>query len=325
MDEFKNNNRRDFLRKISVSAAGIALGGLPLETLAGSETVKITILHTNDMHSRIEPFPADDVKWAGLGGMARRSTIIKKIRSQEKNILLLDVGDIFQGTPYFNYFGGELEYKLMSEMEYDASTIGNHDFDNGMEGILKQLPHASFPFLCANYDFNDTPLKGKTQPYKIFRRDKVKIGVFGLGIELQGLVEKKMYGNTVYLDPLKKAAEMSSFLKNEMKCHLVICLSHLGYKYKEEKVSDEILASQCDNIDLILGGHTHTFLDNPVRYKNKSGKEVLVAQVGWAGIKLGRIDYYFEKKSSFFSSSKSDFDIRSFASVIKVSTKSIGN
>lgn len=291
------SNRRNFLRAIAGTAAFAGLSSFPLDLLANYELEKITILHTNDVHSHIDPFPENDPKYAGLGGVARRSALIKKIRAEEKNVLLLDVGDIFQGTPYFNMYGGELELKLMSDMQYDASTIGNHDFDNGMDGLVKQLPNAGFPFLCSNYDFSDTPLLNKTQPYKIFEKGGIKIGVFGLGIELHGLVDKKLYGNTQYLDPMEKASTYAHLLKQDKKCDLVICLSHLGYSYKEEKISDELLAKQSRNIDLILGGHTHTFLDEPVRYRNGDGKEIIVAQVGWAGIKLGRIDYYFEKKS----------------------------
>jgi 5'-nucleotidase len=185
----------------------------------------------------------------------------------------------------------------MSKMQYDASTIGNHDFDNGMDGLVKQLPHATFPFLCSNYNFSDTPMAGKTLPYKIFFRDDIKIGIFGLGIELAGLVDKNLYGNTIYLDPVMKAAETAHLLKKEIKCDLVICLSHLGYKYKEKKISDAEPAKRSLNIDLILGGHTHTFLDAPVRMRNRDGAETLVCQVGWAGIKLGRIDYYLEVSS----------------------------
>ena len=291
------SDRRYFLKSIAGGAALLGLSTFPLDLLASREIEKITILHTNDVHSHVDPFPDNDPKFAGLGGVARRSALIKKIRAEEKNVLLLDVGDIFQGTPYFNMFGGEVELKLMSDMGYDASTIGNHDFDNGMDGLVKQLPNANFPLLCSNYDFSDTPLNNKTQPYKIVEKGGIKIGVFGIGIELQGLVDKKLYGNTIYNDPVKKAKYYGHLLKHEKKCDLVICLSHLGYKYKEEKISDELLAKQCRNIDLILGGHTHTFLDEPVRYKNADGKETLVAQVGWAGIKLGRIDYYFEKNS----------------------------
>jgi 5'-nucleotidase len=292
------SNRREFLRKSVYGGIGMfALHSIPYEVLAKRELVKLTILHTNDVHSRIDPFPLNDPKFPGMGGVVRRAAIISRIRSEEKNVLLFDSGDIFQGTPYFNLYGGELEMKLMSRMKYDAATIGNHDFDAGLDGLVKQLPHASFPLICCNYDFSDTPVKGKAIPYKIFTVDGIQVGVFGLGIELDGLVPKPLYGNTVYIDPLQKAAEYTYLLKHDLKCDLVICLSHLGYKYEEKKVSDMILAEKSKNIDLILGGHTHTFLDKPVTVKNSDGKEVLVAQVGWAGIRLGRIDYVIEKRS----------------------------
>jgi 5'-nucleotidase len=185
--------------------------------------------------------------------------------------------------------------KLMSEMGYDAATIGNHDFDLGVDGLEKQLIHANFPLLVSNYDFSDTVLSGKTQPYKIFNKGGIKIGVFGVGIELNGLVPASLYKGTKYNDPLSAAEKTSTFLKEEEKCDFVICLSHLGYKYKENKVSDQVLAASSTHIDLIIGGHTHTFLNTPDRLANKVGKPVLVTQVGWAGIMLGRLDIFFEK------------------------------
>ncbi len=303
------NSRRDFLKTLGASAMGLGLTGIPFDVLAKKQIVKITVLHTNDVHSRIEPFPANDAKYPGLGGVAQRSAIINEIRNQEKNVLLLDAGDMFQGTPYFNLYGGELEIKLMSKMGYDAGTIGNHDFDNGVDGLAKQLMHANFPLLNANYDFRETPMEGKTLPFKIFEKDGVRIGVFGIGIELAGLVDKKMYGKTKYFDPLENAAITAHKLKRIEKCDLVICLSHLGYKYPDDKVSDEVLAKRSLNIDLIIGGHTHTFINNPYKYKNRDGKDVLVAQVGWAGIKLGRIDFFVEKKFR---------NIKATASTIKI-------
>jgi 5'-nucleotidase len=247
----------------------------------------------------------DGSRNAGKGGVASRAAIINQIRSEEKNVLLLDAGDIFQGTPYFNFYGGELEIKMMSMMGYDAGIMGNHDFDNGIEGFVKQLPHANFPILNANYDFTDTPMAGKSKEYQIFKKGGVKIGVYGLGIELTGLVNPQQYGNTKYLDPIEKALALEKFLKLDQKCDLVICLSHLGYKYRENKVSDVVLAQNTYFTDLIIGGHTHTFLNVPDSIKNKSGKETLVNQVGFAGINLGRIDYVFSannsKKTSYSS------------------------
>jgi 5'-nucleotidase len=292
------NSRRDFIKKAALGSVGaLAFSAIPNEVFAKSDLVKITILHTNDVHSHIDPFPDNDPKFAGLGGAVNRAALIKKIRAEEKNVLLLDAGDIFQGTPYFNMYGGELEFKLMTMMQYDASTIGNHDFDNGLEGLVKQLPHAGFPFINCNYDFRDTPMAGKTIPHKIFKKDGIKIGVFGLGIELEGLVEKRMYGNTKYLDPMVKAAEAAHHLKMEEKCDLVICLSHLGYSSRGKQINDVELAKRSKNIDLIIGAHTHTFLDKPSEYMNSDGKKILVAQVGWAGIRLGRIDYVFGRKT----------------------------
>jgi 5'-nucleotidase len=185
----------------------------------------------------------------------------------------------------------------MSQMGYDASTVGNHDFDNGLDGIVSKLQFANFPFLCANYDFSDTVMNGKTSAYKIFEKEGVKIGVFGLGIELEGLVDKKNYGATKYLDPMVKAAETALHLKKEKKCDVIICLSHLGFKYAEKKISDVEFAKQSRYIDLIIGGHTHTFLDKPLVSTNRDGAAVCVAQVGWAGIKLGRIDIYLDKNT----------------------------
>lgn len=298
MEEFLIKNRRDFLKNSLYGSLGVAgMAMLPSEVFAKKEIVKIVILHTNDVHSHIDPFPSNDPKYPGLGGVARRAALVEEIRSKEPNVLLLDAGDIYQGTPYFNKFGGELELKLMSKMAYDAGTIGNHDFDNGIPGIVKQLPNASFPLLCANYDFSDTAMNGKTQAYKIFEKDGIKVGVFGIGIELDGLVDKRMYENTKYLDPLEKAAEMSVLLKQEKKCDIVVCLSHLGYSYENKKVSDVVLAKESKNIDLIIGGHTHTFLDKPVELGNRENKKVIVAQVGWAGIKLGKITYFVERST----------------------------
>ncbi|TAF47729.1 MAG: bifunctional metallophosphatase/5'-nucleotidase [Sphingobacteriales bacterium] len=298
-------NRRNFLGKAILGSSALTLGGILQPVYAGNESRKITILHTNDVHSRIDPFPNDGSPNAGKGGVAARAALIKSIRRSEANVLLLDAGDIFQGTPYFNYWGGELEIKMMSMMGYDASTMGNHDFDNGVEGFAKQLVHANFPILNANYNFTDTAMEGKSKPYQIFTKNGIKIGVFGVGIELTGLVNAKQYGATQYQNPVQKANEIEQFLKYELKCDLIICLSHLGYQYKEKKVSDIVLAQSTKHIDLIIGGHTHTFLYQPSPIKNLAGKLTLVNQVGFAGINLGRVDFVFDSitnKKIFYTS-----------------------
>ena len=288
------NNRRTFIKRTGLGALGLSL--LPQLSFSKNKDIKLTILHTNDMHSHIHPFTSGRNK--GLGGMAQRAALIKQIRKEEEHVLLLDAGDIFQGTPYFNVYGGELELKLMSEMEYDAVTLGNHDFDNGLEGLKKQLPHANFPFLIANYDFSNTILKDTFKPYKIFRKGDLKIGVFGIGIELDGLVPKKLYQNTEYQNPISTANHYASLLKQKEKCDLVICLSHLGFKYQNDKVSDITFSSQTRNIDLIIGGHTHTFLKKPVSQLNLDKKEVLINQVGWAGINIGKVDFHFSQNDA---------------------------
>jgi 5'-nucleotidase len=297
--------RRDFIQKSTAATAFLTLGGLSLQSFASKNTKHITILHTNDVHSHIDPFPITDSRYPNMGGVARRATLVEAIRKENPNTLLLDAGDIFQGTPYFNFYGGELEFKLMSMLKYDAATIGNHDFDNSIDGLFAQLPHAQFDFLSANYDFKNTVLNSHVKPYKIFVKDGIKIGAFGLGIELQGLVDPKMYKETIYLNPLEIAQDMSRILKAEEKCDLIICLSHLGYHYKNGKISDLELASKTKNIDLIIGGHTHTFLPKPTVTKNSVGENVLVNQVGCYGINLGRIDFYFDNDKNLASKGKS--------------------
>ena len=222
--------------------------------------------------------------------------MVESIRTENPHTLLLDAGDIFQGTPYFNFYGGELEFKLMSMLKYDVATIGNHDFDNGIDGLYAQLPHAKFDFISANYDFSNTVMDTHVKPYKTFIKNGIKIGVFGLGIELDGLVGKKMYKETVYLDPIETSQEMTRILKETEKCDLIICLSHLGYYYKTytEKISDLNLAKATKDIDLIIGGHTHTFLPKPTVVKNLEGQNTLVNQVGCYGLNLGKIDFYFD-------------------------------
>ena len=291
-------SRKTFIRQAALATGAILAG--PAVGRAGEyfSPLKLTILHTNDTHSRLEPFPMDGGRNQGMGGIAARSQLIGRIRREEEHVLLLDAGDIFQGTPYFNLYKGEPEIKAMTAMQYDACTIGNHDFDAGMENLATQLTnHAKFPMLVSNYDFTGTPMEHKTAPYRIFKKGKLKIGVVGVGIEGHGLIPDALFGATKYLDPVQKANEHGYALKKREGCDMVICLSHLGNKYSDNKVSDEVLAKESEHIDLIIGGHTHSFLDKPIVYKNKKDEDVIVNQVGFAGIILGRLDFEFSKFS----------------------------
>lgn len=292
-------NRRSFLWQTTMAGAALAV---PQWAEAADEQ-RLVILHTNDVHSRLDPFPMDGSRNQGMGGVEARAALIASIRQQNEHVLLLDAGDIFQGTPYFNVFKGEPEMKAMAMMGYDACTMGNHDFDAGLENFATQLQHANFPMIICNYDFTNTPMEHKYVPYKIFKKGRLKIGVLGVGIALKGLVPENLFGNTVYNDPIAKANETAYHLKYKEKCDLVICLSHLGYNYREGgKVSDKILAAESENIDLIIGGHTHTFMNEPEIIRNKKGSEVAINQVGWGGLVLGRLDYTFSSvnKKNFF-------------------------
>ncbi len=284
--------RRQFIQTLAAGAAGAYLA--PLKALAADE-VRLVILHTNDTHSRIDPFPMDGGRNAGMGGIARRATLIKQIREEEPNVLLLDSGDIFQGTPYFNFFEGEIEFKAMTAMGYDASTLGNHDFDNGINGLVRMLPHAAFPFVSANYAIAPgSPLAGRVMPHLIKQVGPIKVGIFGLGIDFDRLVIAGLHEGVSYSDPILVARQQEEALRQQG-CHLVICLSHLGYRYREDRPSDTALAAEVPGIDLILGGHTHTFLDAPDVHTHSDGRFTIVNQVGWAGIRLGRIEMVFTR------------------------------
>lgn len=292
--------RRHFLKKIKFSSIyGLTLPYFINDDYYDNGLKKITILHTNDVHSHIDPFPKNDPLNPSGGGVIARANLINLIKKDNPHTLVLDAGDVFQGTPYFNFFGGELELKLMSKMGYNASTLGNHEFDNGMEKLSKVLKHANFSFLNSNYTLKNTPLENKIKSHEIFNINGIKIGVFGLGIELEGLVEKKLYKGVKYLNPIEISKDISDDLKYNHNCDLIICLSHLGFSYSKDKniMCDLILAKQTKNIDLIIGGHTHTFLDEPVKVKNLENKDVIINQVGCFGINLGKIDFYFSENN----------------------------
>ena len=283
-------NRRKFIYNSSIASLSV-LGLNSCSQLF--RDVKITILHSNDVHSQIEPFPVNHNRFPGRGGFARRASIFNQIRSVNPNTLIFDAGDIFQGTPYFNFFQGELELKLMKEMGYNAATIGNHEFDAGLNILKKNILSTNFQFITSNYDFVNTELEGLTTTYKIYKKEGVKIGVFGLGIELKGLVNPNLYKETIYNDPIEISDEMVKILKDEKKCDLIICVSHLGHEYNSNKISDTKLAQLTSDIDLIIGGHTHTFLKEPIIVKNKKNNNVIINQVGNGGVYLGRIDFNF--------------------------------
>jgi 5'-nucleotidase len=292
----KQDSRRSFIKKIGAASlvAAASPWALP-KVFAHNEFTKITLLHTNDWHSRMEPFPMDGSRLQGLGGAAKRAALIKQIRAKESNVILLDAGDIFQGTPYFNFFEGELEYKVMSEMAYDVATFGNHDFDLGLNGLERVWHHKSFDFVNVNYDLSDTFLHNQVQPYRIIEKDGIRIGIIGVSIDLEDLIPPKNRKGLRYLDPIKPATDTAKRLRADHRCDVIVCLSHLGYQYEGSKVSDVVLAQQSTDIDIIIGGHTHTFMEGPDVRKNAAGKTVHIHQVGWAGILLGRIDLYFDK------------------------------
>lgn len=291
-------NRKTFLRQVAAAGAGLSLIGMkPLVSYGRSSSSKvISIMHTNDTHARIDPFPAGSGSYEGLGGAARRAALVKKIREQNPHNLLLDAGDVFQGTPYFNFYHGALDYELMSMMGYDATTIGNHEFDNKVEGFVNVAPKANFPFVNSNYDFRGAPEMGKfIDEFIIKYVDGVKIGIFGLGIRFDTLVLPELHEGVRHINAEIVARQMTRRLRQDYNCDMVICLSHLGLEYETDLVSDMVIANNVDGIDLIIGGHTHTLLEEP-RIVEKAGKEpTIVSQVGHAGVVLGRLNFEFDR------------------------------
>jgi 5'-nucleotidase len=286
-------SRRKFILNTALATTGLLLAK-PLQMVAEATLDRsLTLLHTNDVHSRLDPFPMDGSKYQGLGGAVAREKLVQQIRQEVQHTLLLDAGDMFQGTPYFNYFNGEPEIEIMNKLGYDAGTLGNHDFDNGVVALATQLERAQFPIVNCNYELAGTVLADKIVPYHIIRQGKIKVGILGVGIELNGLVPEKNYRGIEYTNPITAAQETADKLKKQHRCDYVICLSHLGFKYDTSKISDVVLAKETQHIDCILGGHTHTFLEELHRVKNRQNQEVIINQVGWAGINLGRIDIFF--------------------------------
>ncbi len=264
----------------------------PLLTPTPGERL-ITILHTNDTHSQIDPFPESDRLYPGKGGVARRATLVKRIRKENPNTLLIDAGDSFQGTPYFNFYKGEVEYRAMSAIGYDVATLGNHEFDNGVIALAAAMKFANFDFVSANYGVAGSPLEKFVKRYVIREVGGVRIGLFGLGISPTGLITPANFQGVTYQDPVAVSREMVKTLRETERCQLVVCMSHLGYYEtpKGNEIGDSQVASQVDGIDFVASGHTHTFMKEPVIQKQPSGKNTIIFQVGKSGINLGRVDF----------------------------------
>lgn len=300
-------SRRSFLGATLAGGAALALSRNALSSLAiapqplsffapllepkDGETL-ITILHTNDQHSQIDPLPAND-RYAGKGGVARRATVVKKMRQENPNTLLVDAGDSFQGTPYFNLYKGEVEYKAMSAVGYDVVTLGNHDFDNGIDALAAAMKFATFDFVSANYDVRGTAIEKRVKPYVVRTLGGVRVGVFGLGIKLEGLNPPESFKGLKYYDPVKTARGAVRALREVEKCAMVVCASHLGYypNPKGDEIGDSQVVAQVDGIDFIASGHTHTFMKQPVLARQPSGNNTVIFQVGKSGIYLGRVDF----------------------------------
>ena len=284
-------SRREFLRRSSLLTAGSVLPlGVASASTGWTANEDITILYTNDTHSRLDPFPENSKEFPGLGGIARRASLVKKIRSTQKNVLLLDAGDVFHGTKWFEVYGGGVDFKLMTEMNYDAMAIGNHEFDRGPDGFADAAGQAGFPFLAANYIVRNTPMAPFVQRQIVKEFDGFKIGIFGLGIEFDGVIDRSLTGSVRAADPIRNADQITRYLKDSLRCDFIICLSHLGYHYSDSRVDDYDIAKAVDDIDLIIGGHTHTFLETPTVIQKESGKSVHITQMGYGGVRLGRID-----------------------------------
>jgi len=251
---------------------------------------QLVILHTNDTHSTIMPVNAQlpDTMKAGRAGALRRIAMLKEERGKTPDLLLFDSGDFFQGSAYYTLFKGDVEIGLMNRMGYDAVTIGNHEFDFGMEEMARVFRLATFPIVCANYDFTGTPCEGLVKPYIIIKRNGIKIGVFGVSPKLEGLVSPKNCVGVKYLDPAKVALETASMLKKEKKCDVVICLSHLGWKSNRGEDDQYMIAGSRD-IDLVLGGHTHSYFKTLKYEKNMDGKQVPVDQNGKHAVFVGKM------------------------------------
>lgn len=266
-------------------------------TLFAGEKVKLVILHTNDTHSQVEPTQKSALNTSDMGGYARRMGEIKIIREKEKNVVLLDAGDFSQGTPYFNFYNGRIEIDAMNKMGYDAVTLGNHEFDNGIDTLTTILKGAKFPIVSSNYDVSKTPLAKVVKPYFILKRNGIKIGIMALDIDPKSLIIESNYKGLKYIDAVERANEISNLLKKKEKCDVIICLSHLGADSTKTDVNDFEIAHKTRYIDVIIGGHSHSIITKTTE-KNAAGNPIVIAQMGKSGFYLGKIELEFEKKKT---------------------------
>lgn len=249
----------------------------------------LVILHTNDTHSQVEPVATGRGK--GKGGVYRIAEYFKEVRAENKNVIILDAGDYNQGTPYFTVFKGDMEIELMNALGYDVTALGNHEFDNGQVELARRLSKADFETLCANYDFKGTPLEKYVKPYVILRRGGQKIGIIGLIVDLSKMVSAKAIEGLTYMDAIEVGNKYARLLKKRKKCDIVIALTHIGYSsYSAGQTSDIVLAEKSEYIDIIVGGHSHTYLETETIVKNKVGKDVVVLQAGSRGEYVGRLN-----------------------------------
>lgn len=290
-----NKNIRNKSNLVPLQGLGVLFFLFFSVSVFAQQKMKLVILHTNDTHSQIEPTEKSTLRTSDMGGYARRMGVINQIREKEQNVILVDAGDFSQGTPYFNFFNGRVEIEGMNRMKYDAGTLGNHEFDNGMDTLALILRNAKFPEVNSNYQVENTPLKGIIKPYIVLIKNGLRIGIMGLGVNPKSLIFKKNYHGLKYTDPVLKANEVSTLLKKKEKCDVIICLSHLGADSTKMEVNDFEIAHKTRFIDVIIGGHSHSLINNTTE-KNADGKQTVIAQVGKSGFFLGRIDLELEKK-----------------------------
>lgn len=289
-----------FLRNATLALAACSLGF----GVAGASD--LVILHTNDTHSLIDP---DD---HGAGGVLQRKAIIDSVRAAEKNVLLVDAGDVVQGTLYFKFFRGDVEYPLMNMAGYDVMILGNHEFDNGMQEMADHYKTLKADRLSANYDFNGTPMQGLMKPWTIKKVDGKKIGFIGLNIDPASLISAQNYAGMGFTDPIEVANKTAAMLKKEKGCDLVVAVTHIGAIKENEKPTDYELAAASRDIDIIIGGHSHTVIrpdnstpDCPATALNADGRPVIVAQTGRYGKYLGYIKIDLD---SLASQTPADYD-----------------